>query len=497
MQLTPKRKRKILRRPPSLPELWFKDPAIKRFLRTLHFRSLSSASASDFAAEDYDERSPRIWPEKSRYFGASNDLTALLSDELLLRIFSKLPDSQRNSNSLVCKRWLILHGRLVRSLKLFDWDFLESGRLVSRFPNLTDVDLVPACIDAPRNSGIFLTHKFVSFHLDSDFSSNGFNLIDEENLLPHASIDRGLRVIARGCPNLRKLVLIGATEIGLASIAEECPNLQELELHRCTDLSLRGIAACQNLQILKLIGNAYGCYRSVVSDIGLTILAHGCKRLVKLELIGCEGSYDGIKAIGQCCDMLEELTLSDHRMDKGWMAGLSFCRNLKTLRLQSCKKIDSNPGPAEYLGSCETLERLHLQRCQIRDRKSLKSLFFVCQGVREIVFQDCWGLDNAMFYFASICRRVKSLSLEGCSLLTTDGLESVVLYWKELKMLSVVSCNNIKDYEVTPALSSLFSVLKKLKWRPDSRSLLSSSVSGTGMRKKGRKFFKRVKSTRK
>ncbi|KAJ4977465.1 hypothetical protein NE237_002571 [Protea cynaroides] len=70
------------------------------------------------------------------------DLTAILSSQLLLRIFSKLPDSQCNSNLLVCKRWLNLHGRLVYSVKLLNWDFLISGRLLSRLPNLTDVDLV-------------------------------------------------------------------------------------------------------------------------------------------------------------------------------------------------------------------------------------------------------------------------------------------------------------------------------------------------------------------
>ncbi|RVW15241.1 F-box protein [Vitis vinifera] len=82
-------------------------------------------------------------------------------------------------------------------------------------------------------------------------------------------------------------------------------------------------------------------------------------------------------------------------------------------------------------------------------------------------------------------RRLKSLSLEGCSLLTVEGLDSVVHSWKELQRLRVVSCNNIKDSEVTPALATLFSVLKELKWRPDSRSLLSSSLGETGMGKKG------------
>jgi F-box/leucine-rich repeat protein 2/20 len=99
--------------------------------------------------------------------------------------------------------------------------------------------------------------------------------------------------------------------------------------------------------------------------------------------------------------------------------------------------------------------------------------------------------DNFSFLFSP--RRVKLLSLEGCSLLTVEGLESVILSWKELQRLRVVSCNKIMDSEVTPALSTLFSVLKELKWSPDSRSLLSSSLAGTGLRKKGGRFFKSYK----
>ncbi|XP_043693192.1 F-box protein At5g51370-like [Telopea speciosissima] len=475
--------KKPLNKPSSCPELWFKEKVLKHVVFKMQLDSLTRAQSPDHKASTELEK--KVALNFSRI-----DLTSLLSDELLLRIFSNLPDSQRKSNSLVCKRWMFLQGRLVHSVKLLDWDFLVSGRLLSRFPNLTDVDLVAACIDSPRNSGILLTHKLLSVHIDADFLPGRF--VPEDNLLPPALIDRGLRALARGCPNLRKLVLIAATESGLSSVAEECPTLQELELHHCTDLALHGISACKNLQILKLIGTVDGFYSSVLSDIGLTFLANGCKRLVKLELSGCEGSYDGIKAIGQCCHMLEELILCDHRMDGGWMSALSFCENLKTLRLQSCKRIDPTPGPVEHLGSLPTLERLQLQRCQLRDQQSVKSLFLICDTVREMDFQDCWGLDNEMFSFASQCRRVKFLSLEGCSLLTTDGLESVILSWKELQSLRVVSCNNIKDSEVTPALSSLFSVLKELKWRPDSRSLISSGLAGTGVGKKGGKIFKRI-----
>ncbi|GLT83995.1 hypothetical protein SLE2022_022550 [Rubroshorea leprosula] len=467
----------VKKRAPSWSDIWVKKntKSLKHVVFAMQLPTLSPN----------DPKSQTPLPTFSKI-----DRTLLLSDDLLLKILAKHPVSQRNPNSLVCKRWLNLQGRLVRSLKVLDWEFLESGRLFLRFPNLTHVDLVNGCLFSPRNSGILVSHLMGSMHVGSRFSP--YWRLCQENLLPVDMVDRGLRVLAGGCPNLRKLVVIGASEMGLLSVAEECLTLQDLELHKCDDNVLRGIAACENLQILKLVGSVEGLYSSLVSDIGLTILAQGCKRLVKLELSGCEGSFDGIKAIGQCCQMLEELTLSDHRMDDGWLAALSYCENLKTFRFLSCKKIDASPGPDEYLGSCRTLGRLHLQKCQLRNKRSVRALFRVCAVVKEIVIRDCWGLDNGMFIAASICRRVKFLSLEGCSLLTTEGLEAVILSWQGLDSLRVVSCKNIKDGEISPALSTLFSTLKELKWRPDSKSLLASSLTGTGMGKRGGKFFKRA-----
>lgn len=96
-------------------------------------------------------------------------------------------------------------------------------------------------------------------------------------------------------------------------------------------------------------------------------------------------------------------------------------------------------------------------------------------------------------FFLFLDRRVKLVSLEGCSLLTTGGLEAVIVNWKELQMLKLISCNKIKDSEISPALASLFSVLKELKWRPDSRFLLSSCLAGTGVGSKGGRFFKGLK----
>ncbi|KAJ0265275.1 F-box domain-containing protein [Hirschfeldia incana] len=420
------------------------------------------------------------------------DFSSLLSDELLLRVFSKLPISHHLSTSLVCKRWLFLHGRLVPSLKLLDWRFLESGRLLARFPALTEIDTVPSsCIRLAPNSGVLLTSK-------PSFSSLPISSTSIHEDLDPDRIHQGLQLIAQNYPNLRRIAVFSACSHALATLASACTTLQELELLSCGDFSLKGISGCVNLQVMKLTARTTGgIFASsvpvVVSDIGLTILAQNCKRLVKLELCGCEGSYDGVKAIGECCQMLEEMTFQDHRMDGGWLAALSFCANLKTLKLRSCKAIDADPGLDEHLGVCPMLQELHLERCHLRDAKSIKSLFLVCGDVRDIVLRNCWGLGDDLFAFASICRRVKLLYLEHCSLLTTGGLESVLLSWKGLERLTVVSCSKIKDEEVTPELASLFSVLKELKWRPDTRSLLSADLEGVGMWRKGGKFFNSLK----
>ncbi|XAR63219.1 hypothetical protein NMG60_11023082 [Bertholletia excelsa] len=429
----------------SWSDLWVKDQALRHVIFKMGVHSISETPPSE------TEETPTLNLDSDC---ATRDLTSALSDEVLLRILSKLPESQHISSSIVCKRWLRLCGRLVSSIKLSDWDFLESGRLIYRFPNLTDINIVRACVRSSLNSGILVTHRFLSVQLDSYLQGGWF--LRKQDILDSSLIDRGVGILAEGCPNLRRLVLIGASAKGLSCVAEECLILQELELHYCPDLTLKAISGCQNLQILKLIGRVDGFYDSVISDIGLTIVAQGCKRLLKLELAGCEGSYDGIKAIGQCCQMLEELTLFDHRMD----------------------------------GSCPTLEELHVQRCQMRDKQGVRALFIVCEAVRELILEDCWGLEDSVFSASSICRRIRFLSLEGCSILTAEGLDAVVPSWKELQRLKVVSCNNIKDSEITPSLASLFSVLKELKWRPDSRSLLSSGLAGTGLEMKGGRSFR-------
>jgi F-box/leucine-rich repeat protein 2/20 len=86
---------------------------------------------------------------------------------------------------------------------------------------------------------------------------------------------------------------------------------------------------------------------------------------------------------------------------------------------------------------------------------------------------------------------MKSLSLEGCSPLTTMGLESVVLAHKELEALRVVHCSNIQDFDLSEALALQIYSLKQLIWRPDVKRFLKSTLSGMDVGQHGGSFFKK------
>ncbi|KAH7441591.1 hypothetical protein KP509_03G044800 [Ceratopteris richardii] len=507
--------------------------------------------------------------------GGAVDLTLCLNDEVILRILGLLPISPY-PYSQVCKRWLRLHGQIRTFIKVLDWKFLESGRMSVRFPNLTDIDLTPACLSAiprsPRSINVVFTHRFLSIYLDVDaYDPASIERFIHDQQLSPATLDKSLKILADAYPELQRLCVAdvrkadleidshsnsevnptsldglssteklgekvpdlkesdsiskqdqngntnhvnsvrmnesnesskmgsggtfhedgGVFDHGLSYVARNCHTLQELELHHCSDESLNAISACENLQIVRLIGSVSDFYHCSFTDIGLTILARSCVRLVKLDLSGCEASYDGLAAIGQCCIMLEELTISNHGFSDGWLAALSFCSCLKTLRLENCKQIDPVPGPLEHLGYCVALEHLQLVRCDLRDPAGFQALMLVSINIRDLELQDCWGLDDEIFAAAAVCRHVKILSLEGCSPLTTVGLEKVILVYKELQALRVMYCNNVKDSEISPDLALQFGILKELKWRPDAKSFLSMSLAGTGIGYHGGKFFKK------
>ncbi|KAL4569100.1 hypothetical protein LXL04_024728 [Taraxacum kok-saghyz] len=106
-----------------------------------------------------------------------------------------------------------------------------------------------------------------------------------------------------------------------------------------------------------------------------------------------------------------------------------------------------------------------LKDYNLKDADCLRALFLVCQSVREMVVKDCWGLKDGIFLNANLCRRVKLLWIEGCSRLTTEGVEAVVLDLKELESFNTNYRRNSeppKKYTKFTKLSMLLKMLSLL-----------------------------------
>ncbi|CAL9778668.1 unnamed protein product [Musa acuminata subsp. burmannicoides] len=107
--------------------------------------------------------------------------------------------------------------------------------------------------------------------------------------------DYGLMAIARGCPELQELVLIGISPTGASMdhIASSCRGLERLALCGCEtigDAEIACIAAkCTALKKLCI----KGC---PVSDRGLEALAEGSPSLIKVKLKRCRGvTLEGVE----------------------------------------------------------------------------------------------------------------------------------------------------------------------------------------------------------
>jgi len=100
--------------------------------------------------------------------------------------------------------------------------------------------------------------------------------------------DEGLMAVAKQCPDLQELVLIGVhvTHFSMAAIASNCRRLERLALcgsGAIGDAEIACIAAkCVELKKLCIKGCA-------ISDIAIEALAWGCPNLVKVKVKKCRG----------------------------------------------------------------------------------------------------------------------------------------------------------------------------------------------------------------
>ncbi|KAJ4815619.1 F-box protein [Rhynchospora pubera] len=202
-----------------------------------------------------------------------------------------------------CFSTVISNSPNLKVLKLFrcagDWDPLLEDISV-KVLGVTEVHLEKLQVSDRGLMALSACPSLEVLHLvkTPECTDTGLTVLAEKcNLLRKIHIDgwktnrigdQGLIAIAKRCPNLQELVLIGVnpTARSLELVATNCANLERLALcgsETFGDAEITCIAAkCLALKKLCI----KGC---PISDLGMEALAEGCPRLVKVKVKKCRG----------------------------------------------------------------------------------------------------------------------------------------------------------------------------------------------------------------
>ncbi|KAK2660228.1 hypothetical protein Ddye_006761 [Dipteronia dyeriana] len=202
-----------------------------------------------------------------------------------------------------CFRPLIIGAKNLRTLKLFrcsgDWDNLLQ-LVTDQVTSLVEIHLERIQVTDVGLAAISNCSDLEILHLvkTPECTNLGLAALSERcRLLRKLHIDgwkanrigdEGLISIAKCCPNLQELVLIGVnpTKLSLEVLVSNCQNLERLALcgsDTVGDVELSCIAAkCTALKKL--------CVKSCpVTDHGMEALASGCPNLIKVKVKKCRG----------------------------------------------------------------------------------------------------------------------------------------------------------------------------------------------------------------
>ncbi|KAI4316671.1 hypothetical protein L6164_024627 [Bauhinia variegata] len=201
-----------------------------------------------------------------------------------------------------CFGSLILGSKNLRTLKLFrcsgDWDKLFQV-MADQVTSMVEVHLERLQISDIGLTAISNCSSLEILHLVKTPECTDMGLIsiaERCKLLRKLHIDgwktnrigdEGLTAVAKCCPNIQELVLIGVnpTTASLEMLASNCQNLERLALcgsDTVGDAEISCIASkCVALKKL--------CIKSCpVSDLGMEALAGGCPNLVKVKVKKCK-----------------------------------------------------------------------------------------------------------------------------------------------------------------------------------------------------------------
>lgn len=249
---------------------------------------------------------------------------------------------------------------------------------------------------------------------------------------------------------LRSVKLDGCqvTCSGLKAIGNWCVSLRELSLSKCLGVTDEGLCSVvtkhKDLRKLDIT-----CCRKI-THVSISHITNSCASLTSLRMESCTlVPREAFVLIGQRCQYLEELDLTDNEIDDEGLKSISKCTRLSTLKLGICLNITDH-GLTNIGMCCSNLKELDLYRSAGISDLGILAIARGCVGLEMINIAYCNRITDGSFISLSKCSKLNALESRSCPLVTSFGLAAVAVGCKQLTKLDIKNCRNIDDAGMIP-----------------------------------------------
>lgn len=384
-----------------------------------------------------------------------NDLTLAMPEECLASVFLKLSTMDRNTCSLVCRRWHFIDAKSRSRLTLeARYDFIKDVKAIMvRFEHITSLSLkchrrFPSIDDKTLESIGKLSRQLQRLKLKGC----------------RALTDAGLEQFSKACGSLKKLscssCAFGAK--GLNAVLLNCGELEDVSVKRfkrllenpqpivsgkgkLQRLSLKDlfnaqlfetlIAGVKHLRTLIVARNPgywdhlfqivtenltelveLRCESLQMSDTALMAISR-CKKLEVLYLVKASECTDhGVSALAAGCEKLKKLYLDDRKSnrvgDAGLLAVANRCVELKELVLIGVNATEHSLG--RIASNCTTLERMALCNSETIGDAELNCIGEKCIALKKLCIKNCPISDYGLEIFAGGCPNLLKVKVKKC-----------------------------------------------------------------------------------
>ncbi|KAK4767200.1 hypothetical protein SAY86_014950 [Trapa natans] len=444
---------------------------------------MGQGASSVYCSTSYLSSSPSASCREIRPVSADSatfvrrDLTLCLPDECLACVFAFLHSNDRNSCSLVCRRWNSVESRSRNRLSLVARSEISAAlpALLGRFSSVSALSL--KC-----------SRKLVSIDDRSLALIPGrLGCLRKLKLKGCLNVsDEGLHAFSLSCPPLLQkvsLVSCGFGGRGIISLLCNCPSLRDLTLKRLRKLDSQNaplsLEAYLDEKPLEKLPLERLCVKDLHNARIFIPLLHSCKCLKALIVCRSSGNWDrvlmdsfrseprstmiseiqmenvqmgdaGLVAISASCLELEILYLSrvTDCTDDGLSAIVSSCRNLRKLHIDAWTRFGargiSDDGITVLGSKSLNLQELVLMGVPVKVR-SLNALASNCLSLDRMALCNTESVgDTEMEVIATKFSALRKLCIKNCPI-SMKGIEAVVDGCPNLIKLKVKRCRGISQ----------------------------------------------------